>query len=257
MSNLAEIFNVLSEEQIKRIFDPLTLIPLKEKINNHSYIALGIKTGNKSEEIIKSILSSYGATILESRQGEYDIDVYFNYKNNKYFMEVKMRDDHDSTKKRGQVENFKAKQNKFLVNKSCCWFIDPFYKKNKKYYSEQLHSDELFYADEINNWLLLIFNDTAINFYNTFIKQFKIMKKQEEECLEKDDYFKNGLDIKKINLKILTYIFYYGDYEEIKTIIFNNNIPIKNILNEYKIQHIVKREKVKYVLKMLEAHLNE
>lgn len=257
MCNIAEVFNSLTEEQIKRIFDPLTLIPLKEKINNHAYIALGIKTGDISEKIIKSILQSNGATILDSRQGEYDIDVYFEYNGNKYFIEVKIRDDHDSTKKRGQIENFKAKQEKFKVTKSCCWFIDPFYKKNKKYYSEELNDNELYYADEITNWLISIFGNSINNFYNNFIHQFKTIKMNEATQIKNEDYFKNGIDIKLIDLKILTYIFYYGDYEEIKETIFNNNIPIKDILNEYTKQKIIKREKVKYVLNMLEGHLND
>lgn len=257
MSNLTEVFNSLTEEQIKRIFDPLTLIPLKEKINNHAYIALGIKTGDVSEKIIKSILQSHGAIILDSRQGEYDIDVYFKYNDNKYFIEVKIRDDHDSTKKRGQIENFKAKQNKFKVTKSCCWFIDPYYKKNKKYYSEELKENELYYADEITNWLILIFGNSIGDFYNDFIKQFKIAKINEAAQIKNENYFKNSLDIRMINLKNLTYIFYYGDYNEIKEIIFNNNIPVKDILNEYTKQKTVKREKVKYVLNMLEGHLND
>jgi hypothetical protein len=257
MSNLAKVFNNLTEEQIKRIFDPLTLIPLKEKINNHAYVALGIKTGDISEEIIKSILKSHGAVILESRQGEYDIDVYFEYNENKYFIEVKIRDDHDSTKKRGQIENFKAKQTKFKVVKSCCWFIDPLYKKNKNYYSKELKENELYYGNEIVNWLNIIFENKTINFYTDFIKQFKIIKEQEAAIFKNEDYFKNGLDIKDINIKILTYIFYYGDYEEIKETLFNNNVPVKEILNEYKTQHVAKRDKVKHVLKLLEAHLND
>lgn len=257
MSNITELFNSMSEDQIKRIFDPLTLIPLKEKINNYTYIALGIKTGDVSEEIIKSILQSHGAIILESYQGEYDIDVYFEYNNNKYFIETKMRDDHDSTKKRGQIENFKKKQEKFKVTQSCCWFIDAFFKKNKKYYSEQLKSNELYYGNEITNWLISIFGNSISNFYSEFVHEFKNMKINEAMKIKNENYVESNIDIKMIDLKILTYIFYYGDYEEIKKNIFNNNVPVKEILNEYNQQKIVKRDKVKYVLNMLGGHLNE
>lgn len=257
MNNLAEIFNTLSEEQIKRIFDPLTLISLKDKINNHAYIALGIKAGAVSEAIIKSILCSYGATILTSKQVSYDIDAYFEYNDYKYFIEAKIRDDHDSTKKRGQIENYIAKKENFPVNKSCCWFIDKHYKKNKKFYSEQISNTELYYADEIINWLVSIFGDCAKNFYHDFIALFKVAKQNEINSLKNDDYFQNSLDINVIDYKILTYIFYYGDYNEIKETLFNNNIPVQVILDEYKKRHIVKRDKVKYVLTLLEGHKND
>lgn len=60
------------------------------------------------------------------------------------FIEQKIRDDHDSTKKKGQINNFKEKI-KFLIkhhNKKqlqCFfWFIDPGIQKNKNYYLQQI-----------------------------------------------------------------------------------------------------------------------
>ena len=57
-------------------------------------------------------------------------------------IEQKMRDDHDSTKKRGQFENF-LKKVSYLKEKfpnkeieAGMWFVDNSLVKNKKYYLE-------------------------------------------------------------------------------------------------------------------------
>lgn len=60
-----------------------------------------------------------------------------------YLIEQKIRDDHDSAKKRGQFDNFKKKYTtlKKLYPQSniiaTMWFIDESLIKNKKYYTEQ------------------------------------------------------------------------------------------------------------------------
>lgn len=60
------------------------------------------------------------------------------------FVEQKIRDDHDSTKKRGQIDNFKKKVAALAgrygkENLKCFFFfIDPKLQKNKNYYSEEI-----------------------------------------------------------------------------------------------------------------------
>jgi len=62
-----------------------------------------------------------------------------------YFIEQKIRDDHDSTKKRGQMQNFEKKL-KVLHRKhgsnlvGIMYFIDPDFSKNKNYYQEQIQT---------------------------------------------------------------------------------------------------------------------
>lgn len=63
-----------------------------------------------------------------------------------YFIEQKMRDDHDSTKKRGQFINFQEKITLLYDNFpdkqiiSIMWFIDSGFKKNKNYYKNKINS---------------------------------------------------------------------------------------------------------------------
>lgn len=67
-----------------------------------------------------------------------------------YFVEQKVRDDHDSSKKRGQIDNFEKKISVILednIGKSVegfCYFIDANFTKNKNFYqaeSQKLSKD--------------------------------------------------------------------------------------------------------------------
>lgn len=70
-----------------------------------------------------------------------------------YFVEQKIRDDHDSTKKRGQFENFekKIRHIKTLYPqyglKAYMWFIDNSLKKNKNYYLQKIDEVRPLYND--------------------------------------------------------------------------------------------------------------
>ena len=93
-------------------------------------------------------------------------DQLFEYDNKIFMLEQKMRDDHDSTKKRGQFENFMKKvnylhdtyPNKFIV--AGMWFVDPSLIKNKNYYIQMMnenvsnnHELHLFYGNEFMEYL--------------------------------------------------------------------------------------------------------
>lgn len=70
-----------------------------------------------------------------------------------YFVEQKIRDDHDSTKKRGQFENFEKKIRHIrtiypqYTLKAYMWFIDSSLKKNKNYYLQKIDEVCPVYAD--------------------------------------------------------------------------------------------------------------
>ncbi|MBQ7578191.1 MAG: hypothetical protein IJT21_08005 [Synergistaceae bacterium] len=77
-------------------------------------------------------------------------DKLFRRENIIYLIEQKIRDDHDSTKKRGQYNNFREK---FLSLaeiypdceiKAVMWFIDDSLKKNQKFYNEQAASEKFY-----------------------------------------------------------------------------------------------------------------
>lgn len=103
-----------------------------------------------------------------------------------YFMEQKIRDDHDSTKKRGQIENFEQKiiellkiykENQF---KSYMYFIDPSLIKNKNFYSNEINKinndyniySKLCYGNEF--WI-------EINHMEVWDEILKYLRKWKEE----------------------------------------------------------------------------
>lgn len=110
--------------------------------------------------MIKTLLQDIGYEILPERLqndlGEYlTIDQYFTDGETYYFIEQKVRDDHDSTKKRGQIENFEKKLG-ILQEKhgdqlaGIMYFIDPDMHKNKTYYLSELSSFSAIYSVELH-----------------------------------------------------------------------------------------------------------
>jgi len=126
------------------------------KILQHLLQSHEIRMGDALEEIIEEILSSLGFKILSksmvNERGEtLSLDQYFTDGKVYYFIEQKVRDDHDSTKKRGQISNFETKLE--ILHKKhgsglfgVMYFIDPDLSKNKNYYVEELKRLEKFYG---------------------------------------------------------------------------------------------------------------
>lgn len=105
-----------------------------------------IKFGDFMEEIITEYISCMGYTNLDKSIGNdtegnaLSADQVFRKENTVYLIEQKIRDDHDSTKKRGQYENFRKKYTLLHRKYPDCninatmWFIDDSLVKNKNYY---------------------------------------------------------------------------------------------------------------------------
>jgi hypothetical protein len=119
-----------------------------------------IRMGEALEEIIEEILKDLGFEILsksiEKENGEMlSLDQYFTDGEVYFFIEQKVRDDHDSSKKRGQMSNFEAKL-EILSKKhgsklsGIMYFIDPDFSKNKNYYIQELERLKNFYGIELN-----------------------------------------------------------------------------------------------------------
>jgi len=119
-----------------------------------------IRFGDSIEELIEEILGEMGYTVLPkdltTETGErLSLDQYFADANRYYFIEQKVRDDHDSTKKRGQLSNFETKL-EVLYNKhghqliGVMYFIDPDFSKNKNYYLPELRRLSAFYNVELH-----------------------------------------------------------------------------------------------------------
>ena len=132
----------------------------KAKILQNLLQSHEIRFGDAFEEIIEEYLKEFGYEILNKRfinddKDELNLDQCFKDKNTIYFVEQKIRDDHDSTKKRGQIGNFEKKLNE-MVNKygeknlvGIFYFIDPDLQKNKNYYKTELEKMSMDYGVEI------------------------------------------------------------------------------------------------------------
>jgi len=115
--------------------------------------------GDALEELIGEFLSEFGFTPLEKniigKNGEpLTLDQHFAKGKVIYFVEQKVRDDHDSTKKRGQVANFEAKlevlYDRYKDNLvAIIYFIDPDLIKNKNYYVQEIQRLSSFYGIKI------------------------------------------------------------------------------------------------------------
>ena len=112
-----------------------------------------IKFGDFMEEIITEYIASMGYTNLDKNIGTdtegnaLSADQVFRKGNTVYLIEQKIRDDHDSTKKRGQYENFRKKYTLLHRKYPDCsinatmWFIDDSLVKNKNYYTGEASAE--------------------------------------------------------------------------------------------------------------------
>ena len=118
-----------------------------------------IRFGDAFEHVIEEYLNLKNCTILQKRftaeNGDVlNIDQCFKKIDKVFFIEQKVRDDHDSTKKRGQIENFEKKLNVLLNQFSekeligIFYFIDPDLLKNKNFYIEELKKMTIDYGVE-------------------------------------------------------------------------------------------------------------
>ncbi len=129
------------------------------KILQHLLQSREIRMGDALEEIIEEILKFLGYETLPKRiESERDevlsLDQHFTDGTTFFFIEQKVRDDHDSSKKRGQMSNFEAKleilHNKYGPRVSgIMYFIDPDLSKNKNYYLQELERLKEFYGVEL------------------------------------------------------------------------------------------------------------
>jgi len=133
-----------------------------------------IRFGDALEEVIGKLLEDAGFTPLEKKIESGDgqelaLDQLFTKENTVLFIEQKVRDDHDSTKKRGQIANFEAKLRELTLLyperpiTGIMYFIDPTLKKNRNFYTQKLEelrekysvSLHLFYGKELFEHLKL------------------------------------------------------------------------------------------------------
>lgn len=190
---LNKIFKESKADLIKKIANsPERYIGLfrptkpKAKIIQNLTQSHEIKFGDAFEVLIEAYLKEQHFEILEKRlqfENEFlHFDQHFKKDNTIFFVEQKIRDDHDSTKKRGQTHNFEKKI-KLLLNQNSeknvigiMYFVDPDLTKNKNYYAQKIQELKKQYGIEIH----LFYGKAFFDFFNLnweevldYLKQWK------------------------------------------------------------------------------------
>ena len=108
-----------------------------------------VRFGDAFEALIDGYLKELGFKILKNNLLDSDgsklkVNHLFSNGNDIFFVEQKIRDDHDESKKRGEIDSFKKKivaiKKKFNGKKikGFFYFIDSSFTKNKKFYREEI-----------------------------------------------------------------------------------------------------------------------
>ena len=147
-----------------------------------------IKFGNAIEKIFEQYFIEAGYTIIDGRitfnDTYIDIDLLVIKDKTIIMIEQKVRDDHDSTKRKANLiaftEKIDAIQNKYKDHQFKCllYFVDPSFTRNKSFYKpqiEQIESDyqvytRVLYGSEL--WSDMGYPDIWIEM-NSFLKQWQ------------------------------------------------------------------------------------
>ena len=178
----------------------------KAKILQNLLQSHEIRFGDAFETVIEEYLREFGYEILEKRfvnsdDDELNLDQCFKADNKVYFIEQKVRDDHDSTKKRGQIANFEKKLSE-MVDKyeennlvGVFYFIDPDLQKNKNYYQAELEKMTRDYRVELH----LFYGKELFDFLNHESTWDEILKYLEKWKAEIPDFPETSFDIEAEN----------------------------------------------------------
>ena len=133
---------------------------LEQKAINSIVMSSNIRYGDFIEEVVRTFLEENKIKVNKNKK---NYDLYFKIGKKIYIGEIKMRDNHDSTKKRGQIDNLINKceaekmdsSNSFIS--AIFFFIDNSQVKNYKYYksefekaikSKKIDDYDIFYGDD-------------------------------------------------------------------------------------------------------------
>lgn len=197
---------------------------------------------------------------ISSDWEEYNIDQLFrNTKTNViYLIEQKVRDDHDSTKKRWQFDNFEKKY--YEVSRQypnhtiipIMWFIDPSLVKNKKYYQEEMErlASDYWCSPQLCYWreLFDLNDDLPIEMWNEIISYLWEWKDSLPDMpelnldLKCDEVFEEIKDIKPIIYRKLF------NNDNIKEQILPILFPEWSVLRRLKDYFMTKNETIYYDL---------
>ncbi|MBU4312120.1 MAG: restriction endonuclease [Candidatus Omnitrophica bacterium] len=174
----------------------------KAKILQNLLQSHEIRFGDAFETLIEEYLREFDFEILEKRfvnsdDDELNLDQCFKDGGKVSFVEQKIRDDHDSTKKRGQIANFEKKLSE-MVDKydesnlvGIFYFIDPDLQKNKNYYKTELEKMTRDYGVELH----LFYGKELFDFLNRENTWDEILRYLEQWKAEIPDFPETNFDI--------------------------------------------------------------
>lgn len=174
----------------------------KAKILQNLLQSHEIRFGDAFETLIEKYLREFGFEILEKRfvnsdDDELNLDQCFKDGDTVSFVEQKIRDDHDSTKKRGQIANFEKKLSE-MVDKydernlvGIFYFIDPDLQKNKNYYKTELEKMARDYGVELH----LFYGKELFEFLNHESTWNEVLKYLEQWKAKIPDFPETNFDI--------------------------------------------------------------
>lgn len=211
-----------------------------------------IKFGDMFEEVVTQYIDRLGYKNYPKNLGkdedgdELNVDQYFTDGKIIFMVEMKIRDDHDSTKKRGQYSNFKKKIN--LLRKkhpnshidASMWFVDDSLIKNKRYYEEEMSKEtynnvtlHLYYGKDF--FASLNEGEKAWNELMEYLKNCRASKKYSDVNIPDFGSSKEIYDaLKKLPRKYLNKLFTDNDqYRELRNDLFSGGDNLKKIREEY------------------------
>jgi hypothetical protein len=207
-----------------------------------------IKFGDALEFIFERYFERIGFVILPKTyylDGKtLKIDQLIQKSNTIYLIEQKIRDDHDSTKKVGQFDNFENKyhavktQHETLTVIPIMWFIDDGLNKNQNYYKQRMEdmridfecNPYLYYGDEIFCNLDDLINNNIWQEITNHLRQWKIELPDMPEVNFESDCNAIFEEIKDIPITNYRKLFSNKEIiEEIFPIIFPTGTMLNNL----------------------------
>lgn len=203
-------------ENPKRYIGIFRITSAKTKLIQNITQSCEIKFGDFIENILTVYLADMGYENLNKNLGtdeegnELSADQVFKKNSVVTLIEQKIRDDHDSTKKRGQYANFikKIKKLKLLYPNSkiqgIMWFSDDLLKKNKKYYLEEIENNtdtmvqlNVFYGKEL---FLKYFKN--LDYWNELVAHLTQYRKEECQHILNVPDFDTSVEMRKALIKM-------------------------------------------------------
>ena len=209
-----------------------------------------IRFGDAFEEVIELYLSNNGFSIKNKdlisekyrnkKNKKLKVDQYFEKDNNVYLAEQKVRDDHDSTKRVGQFDNFLlkeeaiAKENSGKTCKGFFYFIDPSLKKNKNYYKDRLEEESIM-ASELSYGSEFFDSIGMSNEWNEIVAHLTVWRENLPDMFDLNFDSTQGVfdEVKELKPLIWKKLFSREEIiQEIFPIIFPDGTLLNNIYRE-------------------------